>query len=210
MAASATDIALAAIVLGVAALVLLLGHRPSITAATGGKVLAFLSFFLLPVFITWGGTSRHIEHSKSTSFCLSCHTMEPYGQSLRIDSPTHLPAVHFQKRLVARDQACYTCHTTYTMFGDFASKMKGMKHVYVYYLGTIPEKIALYQPYSNRECLHCHEGARSFEEGEDHRDLRADLASGETSCLECHSDRHDVSALAEAPMWTGQEAGGTE
>jgi hypothetical protein len=85
MAASATDIALAAIVLGVAALVLLLGHRPSLTAATGGKVLAFLAFFLLPLFITWGGTSRHIEHSKSTGFCLSCHTMEPYGQSLRID-----------------------------------------------------------------------------------------------------------------------------
>jgi predicted CxxxxCH...CXXCH cytochrome family protein len=88
--------------------------------------------------------------------------------------------------------------------------MKGLKHVYVYYLGTIPEKIALYEPYSNRECLHCHEGARSFEEGEDHKDLRADLASGATSCLECHSDTHDVQGLAEAPMWTGPESGGAQ
>jgi len=39
--------------------------------------------------------------------------------------------------------------------------------VYIYYLGTppAPQNIKLYQPFNNRECLHCHLGARSFEEG---------------------------------------------
>ncbi len=205
-----SELAVAAIFAVLIALVLLLGYRPSLTAATGGKVLAFLSFFLLPALLTWVGTTRHIEHSKTTGFCLSCHTMEPYGRSLRIDSPTHVPAVHYQNHLVPSEEACYTCHTTYTMFGDFSAKLKGMKHVYVYYLGTIPEKIDLYEPYSNRECLHCHDGARSFEDGEDHQDVRAELAAGETSCLECHSDTHDVQALAEAPMWTAPESGGVQ
>ena len=48
--------------------------------------------------------------------------------------------------------------------------MHGLKHVFVHYLGTppTPEAIKLYDAFNNRECLHCHEGARSFEEGAVH------------------------------------------
>jgi cytochrome c-type protein NapC len=184
----------------------LIAFRPSLTDARGGKVLAFLSFFVLPILLTWVGTSVHLEHSKSTSFCLSCHVMEPYGRSLRIDDPSHIPAFHFQNNLAPRDEACFTCHTTYTMFGNVGAKLKGMRHVYIYYLGTVPEKIELYEPFQNRECLHCHNGARSFEEQEFHQDIRAELASNETSCLECHSDIHDIANLAEQPLWS--ETGG--
>jgi nitrate/TMAO reductase-like tetraheme cytochrome c subunit len=201
------DLGLTAIALGLVALILLIGYRPSLTDARGGKVLAFLSFFVMPILVTWVGTSQHIQHSKSTSFCLSCHVMEPYGQSLRIDDPAHIPAVHYQNNLTPRDEACFTCHTTYTMFGDLDAKLTGMKHVYVYYLGTVPEKIQLYQPFRNRECLHCHEGARSFEQQEDHAGMRADLISNGTSCLECHSDTHDVANLGSKPLWTGAETG---
>lgn len=191
-----------ALALGIAALILLIAYRPSLTDARGGKILAFLAFFMMPILLTWVGTSAHIQHSKSTSFCLSCHVMEPYGESLRIDDPSHVPAFHYQNNLTPRDEACYTCHTTYTMFGDVSAKLNGMKHVYVNYIGTIPEKIELYRPYQNRECLHCHEGARSFEEQEDHADLRGEIASNETSCLECHVDIHDVHSLEGKPMWT--------
>ena len=56
------------------------------------------------------------------------------------------------------------------MFGGIKAKLGGLKHIYVYYLGTppSPENIKLYEPYNNRECLHCHAGARSFEEGAVH------------------------------------------
>ncbi len=94
------------------------------------------------------------------------------------------------------------------MFGDFKAKLTGMKHVYIYYLGTVSDPIQLYEPYQNRECLHCHDGSRSFEEQELHVDVRAELASNETSCLECHGDIHDIHALAEKPMWSGPEPGG--
>jgi nitrate/TMAO reductase-like tetraheme cytochrome c subunit len=185
------------------ALILLIVLRPGLTAARGGKVLAFLALFIFPVLAIWLGTSSHIEHSKSTSFCLSCHEMQPYGESLRIDDGDYLPAGHYQNNRVPREDACFTCHTTYTMFGDIQAKLTGLRHVYVHYLGNIPEKIELYSPYSNRECLHCHDGARSFEESQDHIDMRAELASGETSCLDCHAFVHDVTELGNLEMWQG-------
>jgi nitrate/TMAO reductase-like tetraheme cytochrome c subunit len=202
------DAGLTAIGLGLAALILLIAYRPTLTDARGGKVLAFLVFFIMPVLVTWVGTSEQIEHSKTTRFCLSCHVMEPYGRSLHIDDASHIPAFHYQNNLVPRDAACFTCHTTYTMFGDINAKLHGMRHVYINYLGTIPDKIELYNPFQNRECLHCHQGARSFEEQEFHVDIRAELASNETSCLECHSDIHDVAHLSDKKMWT--EKGETE
>jgi hypothetical protein len=65
----------------------------------------------------------------------------------------------FSKSPRPADEACYTCHTNYAMFGGFRAKIHGLKHVFVHSLGTPPppEAIKLYDPYDNRECLHCHE-----------------------------------------------------
>jgi nitrate/TMAO reductase-like tetraheme cytochrome c subunit len=180
--------------------------RPTLAAARGGKMLAFIALFLLPVLATALAAVSHVERSKSTAFCLSCHVMEPYGKSLRVDDKDAVPAAHFQNKRIPRDEACFTCHTTYTMFGDLQAKMRGLHHVQVYYFGTIPKKIKLYDPYNNRECLHCHAGARSFEEKDTHQEVRADLASGKTSCLECHDTIHAVDKVAGAKMW--KETGG--
>ena len=192
---------LVAVVLAAIALIGLLVLRSSLTAVPGGRILAFLAFLVLPVLATAMGLSAHIEHSKSTEFCLSCHVMEPYGRSLRVDDAAWLPAQHFQNNRVPRDRACFTCHTDYTLFGDAKAKLRGLRHVYVYYLGDIPEKIELYEPYNNRECLHCHAGARSFEESDLHKEIRADLGSSNTSCLECHDAAHNVDELEGKPLW---------
>ena len=89
----------------------------------------------------------------------------------------------------------------YTLFGDAKAKLQGLRHVYVHYLGELPAKIALYEPYNNRECLHCHPGARGFEENEFHIEIRAELVANTTSCLECHDAVHAVAKLAELPKW---------
>ena len=153
---------------------------------------------------------RNCEHSKSTKFCLSCHIMEPYGQSLRVDDPTHLAAAHFQNHRVPPDEACYTCHTNYAMFGGMKAKLGGLKHIYVYYLATppAPEDIKLYEPFNNRECLHCHAGARSFEEGAVHTadpDLLPAIKANKLSCLSsgCHETVHDVKTLKKQKFWKG-------
>jgi hypothetical protein len=98
------------------------------------------------------------------------------------------------------------------MFGGVRAKLGGVKHLYVYYLGEppAPEKIKLYEPYNNRECLHCHAGARSFEEGVVHTadpELLPALRANKTSCLSsgCHSTVHDIPGLQDAKFW---KAGG--
>ena len=74
-------------------------------------------------------------------------------------------------------------------------------HLFVNYVTGPPDEIELYQPYRNRECLYCHSSARSFEENDFHVDVRAALALGDVSCLECHAVSHDVNELASLPTW---------
>jgi nitrate/TMAO reductase-like tetraheme cytochrome c subunit len=177
----------------------LLVARPSLTARRGGKIVAFLALFVMPSVALWAGLSVHMEGSKSTRFCLSCHVMEPYGESLLVDESFALPASHFQNRRIDREHACFTCHTTYTMFGDYEAKLKGLKHLYINYLGEIPDKIELYDPFQNRECLHCHAGARTYLEM--HEDDLESLQTDEMSCLDCHDMTHAIEDIETAPRW---------
>jgi cytochrome c-type protein NapC len=180
--------------------------RPSLTTTRGGKQLAFVVLFLLPLTVASLGAEEHMERSKQTYFCLSCHIMEPYGRSLHIDDPTYLPAAHFQNARVPRDQACYTCHTDYVMYGGIRAKIRGLRHVYVQYLGHAVLPLHLYNAYNNRECLHCHAGARSFEDGAVHNadpSVMASIRSNQLSCLSsgCHENIHAVAHLSEMKFW---------
>jgi cytochrome c-type protein NapC len=197
-------IAVTAVLIGV------LVFRPGVTTTPGGKVLAFYVLFLLPLVCVGMGTMYHIDRSKRTEFCLSCHEMEPFGKSLLVDDPAHLAAAHFQNHRVPADEACYTCHTNYAMFGGLRAKMHGLQHVYVHYLRKppAPESIRLYDPYNNRECLHCHAGARSFEEGAVHNaapELLPAVKANRTSCVSssCHAVVHDVATLDKVKFWRG-------
>jgi len=203
--AGMTTIVVAVILVSIV-LIAWLVWRPSITATRGGKILAFVALLIFPGLAGGMGVSEHIQHSKTTNFCLSCHVMESYGKSLHIDDRSFVPAIHFQNHLVPHENACYTCHTDYTMFGDVNAKLRGLKHVYKYYLGTPSNPIKLYTPYNNRECLHCHLGARSFEESEAHTKDPEALAKMKTNQLGCttsgcHNIVHNVGALNEATFW---------
>lgn len=174
--------------------------RPGSLAEPRGRLLAVFVFFLLPILVTWNAFSAHLENSKSTAFCLSCHVMAPNGQSLYFDDPEYLPAAHFQNRRIPRDEACYTCHTSYTMYGDVNSKFRGMRHLLMQIIGP-PEEIHLYEPYQNRECLHCHWGARSFAENPIHSDSLEAFKSNEVSCLVCHTQTHHPPDGQQPAMW---------
>lgn len=199
-----------ALIVLAAILVVLLIARPSVTTTRGGKILAFVSLVILPFLSAAGGVSEHVERSKTTEFCTSCHVMKDYGKSLYVDDPSFLAASHFQNNRVPRNNACYTCHTDYTLYGDFNSKLRGLRHVYVQYLGTTRDTLKLYSPYNNRECLHCHGGARSFEEGATHtlEEGRLDeIKSNRLSCLTsgCHEIAHNVKELNKLQLWKEPE-----
>ena len=192
------------------ALAVLLAFRVELTRVRGGKILAFVVLFIVPVVAVALGFSEHMQRAESTQFCLSCHVMHDFGQSLYVDDPSYIPARHFQNNLVPRDHACYTCHTDYTMFGTAHAKLRGLRHVYIQYLGKIPAPadIKLYTPFNNRECLHCHAGMRAFEEHPKHSktpEMMQQILSNQLSCMtsKCHDTVHDVGSLKDATFWKG-------
>ena len=199
-------VAVLVITLAVAGLVV---FRPGLTAVKGGKILAFFGLFIFPAIAAMLGFESHIERSKQTSFCLSCHIMGPYGKSLYVDDPSFIPAAHFQNARVPRDEACYTCHTDYSLYGGLKSKIRGLHHLYAQYLSTPKQPIKLYHPYNNRECLHCHLGARSFEQGAVHTadpQTMIDIKSNKLSCTSsgCHENVHNISQANHLKYWTPQ------
>ena len=60
---------------------------PSITRQRTGKILAFFPLLVLPTIAGSLGGSLHLEKSKETQFCLSCHVMTEHGRSLYVDDP---------------------------------------------------------------------------------------------------------------------------
>jgi cytochrome c-type protein NapC len=191
-----------------AVLAALVALRADVARARAGRVVAFMALFVFPALAVWGGFSTQMEHAQTTKFCLSCHVMTDFGRTLLIDDPSYLPAVHFQNNRVPRDKACYTCHTDYSMFGGVRAKIRGMRHIYVQYFGTIPApaEIQLYGAYNNRECLHCHDGAREFEALSSHNrspETLGQIKSGQLSCLSsrCHDIVHDVETLPDVTFW---------
>ncbi len=173
--------------------------RPSTTSAPGGRLLAFIGLLMLPVLVVVSATSRHMDVSKRTDYCLSCHEMETHGKSLLVDDEEFVPAAHFQNKRIPRDHACYTCHTEYTMYGDVSSKVRGLRNVITHYFGTAPDTLHLRQKYQNRECLHCHEGGRQFLEAGPHQGpQRMDsLLTDKISCISsgCHDVLHNKGML---------------
>jgi cytochrome c-type protein NapC len=189
-----------------AVLIAIIVFRPSLTSSREGKILAFMAFFVLPILGGSLAASEHIDRSKQTTFCVSCHIMESHGKSLYVDDPNYLAAAHFQNHLVPVDEACYTCHTDYALYGGVQAKLRGLRHIYVEYFGhpPKPEDIKLYTPYNNRECLHCHLGARAFEKVKLHTIVMASLKDNKTSCLTggCHDTVHNVGSLDQVKFWS--------
>jgi mono/diheme cytochrome c family protein len=179
--------------------------RPSITVGATGKILAFVSLCVLPVLCISSGMSFHMQRSQQTSSCISCHSMASHGQSLHLEDPKYIPAQHFQNHFVPPDQACYTCHTDYTIYGPWKSRIDGLRYVYMTYIGTVPKTIHLKGKYSNLQCLHCHAGARDFEEHLAQMPPIGLLTSNRISCLSsgCHDMVHNASEVAQLKMWNG-------
>lgn len=170
-----------------------------------GRLLRLVVVVLLPIAVSGGGVLAGVKRSSETTFCVSCHEMEDYGKSLFVDNPESLPAVHYQQRLISRDQTCYACHADYAMFGDVKAKLNGLQHVWVHYGPGAPEKIELYQPYPNYNCLRCHDDARGFLEVPVHAQHAAELHTGERSCLSCHDVGHDLAGVKAGNFWQAKE-----
>ncbi len=180
--------------------------RPAITAGATGKILAFVGLCILPTLCIGTGLSFHMQRSQQTAYCVSCHSMETHGQSLYVLNSKYIPAQHFQNHLVPPNQACYTCHTDYTMYGPLKDKLKGLRYLYMEYVSTPPKTIRLDGQYSNLQCLHCHTGMRSFDENPTHTAIMGSLKTNRISCISCHDMIHNASEVSHLKMWVDGDA----
>jgi cytochrome c-type protein NapC len=180
---------------------LLLARAGHLLESPWGRLLLLAGIAVLPLAVSTGGLAVGVVKSSHTDFCLSCHEMTPYGQSLFVDSRDSLVALHYQDRLLDRDYACYVCHKDYAMFGDVKTKLNGLRHVWTHYLGEAPERIELFAPYPNGNCLHCHDDSRRYLEVAVHQAMAAELQADERSCLSCHRGAHDHEAVEAGEFW---------
>jgi cytochrome c-type protein NapC len=192
---------IAALVVGVAIALLVARGAPLLASQRWGRLVMLGGLLVLPLLISAANLHAGVTESSQTHFCLSCHEMQRHGMSLFADNRQALAAVHYQNRLIDRDQTCYSCHKDYAMFGDVKAKLNGLRHVWVHYTQPIPAKLALYQPYKSANCLHCHDDARRFAEAPAHKPILSALYSGETSCLGCHRVAHDMDKVDAGQLW---------
>jgi len=175
--------------------ILLVWLRASLHSYTtrGEKLLAIFLLGLLPAAWALAVVCSTMVGMTQVEFCAQCHTMDDYIESLDSSDPDSLPANHVQNNRVKRETACYDCHAVHTTLGAISVKLSGLRHLWVTCFRPPPEEIHLSKPYNTAICLHCHEGAKNFEEAhDDGEDQLQQLHSGELSCLDCHDVAHVV------------------
>jgi hypothetical protein len=81
--------------------------------------------------------------------------------------------------------------------------MAGLTRIYMQYVSTPPNPITIPGGFKYGQWLHCHRGARSFEENPVHAAIRDSLISNQMSCLTsgCHDTAHDVANLSHVKFW---------
>ena len=186
-------------------LAVMLDRRRPRPAALG--LTRVLGLFALPLFLLPMGNFATLETSKRVEFCQSCHTaMDPYVTDMKDPSSSTLAAVHYTNRYIGEGE-CYQCHADYGVFGTAQAKLKGLQHMYHWVTRSETARgerqIALYQPYRNQLCLHCHAGSKRFLEAKDgvHLGMREDFFRHDqetgavyVSCLDCHKPAHPTLA----------------
>jgi nitrate/TMAO reductase-like tetraheme cytochrome c subunit len=161
----------------------------------GKKYIALFVVGIFPFLSVAVVSDLDLERVKKVSFCEKCHTMKPYIDIVKGTDLEPLSTMHYQNNWVKQESACYECHTSYTMFGPVLAKLKGLRHMYVYYVEGGNAKPKLYEKYDSRECLRCHGPSRRYLKMKKHTKdatLLKDLQDGKRTCIEqeCHPVIH--------------------
>jgi cytochrome c-type protein NapC len=197
--------AISALLTATLAALLLLHHvliRPKLTGATRIRLLLGLGVF--PAATAALNTAEAMERSTTRQFCGSCHVMEQHLRDASDPESTSLASRHGRSAYIGETN-CYRCHADYDgMMGYSLTKLRGMRHVYLYYFGgyrnmpqeTAIRKIAIAKPYPNSNCLQCHSGKLdSFRDVREHTALREELETNHVACASagCHGYSHPFS-----------------
>lgn len=180
-------------------LVVILLRRPPMTGVT--KTWLLLGLGVLPIGTAMAGNVEGFETTKRREFCGSCHVMIPHASDSNDPASQSLAARHGRNKLFG-DENCYACHSDYGMFGTIATKLGGMRHVYLYLTeyrnATLEEAkatIHLIKPFPNASCMQCHSTtAAVWNKVPDHKSSIDDVREGRVSCASvgCHGYAHPM------------------
>jgi hypothetical protein len=203
--AATSSIALVAAVIAAAIVLFYLWRKPAFTLAT--QLWLLFGLGLLPLITAGFGNAAGLHATKQVQFCSSCHVMLAHTADVLDINSQSLAARHGRNASFG-EEACYTCHADYGMFGAVFTKINGMQHVYHYLKTyrhktleeTLPE-LHLYKPFANGNCMQCHSTQnRLWLNIEDHASALADVRSGKVSCASagCHGYAHPFSKAKHA------------
>jgi nitrate/TMAO reductase-like tetraheme cytochrome c subunit len=191
-------VAFGAALAAAAILVAYLAKKPVLTITV--KLWLFLGLGVLPAVAALSSTVAGMERTTHREFCGGCHVMGAHFADATDPKSQSLAARHSRNPFFG-DHSCYVCHADYGMYGYPMTKLGGLRHVYLYYLGgygklTLEEakrEIHLAKPYDNLNCRQCHTTtARGWRDIPDHKSLEKELFSNQVSCASagCHGFAH--------------------
>lgn len=199
--------ALAVVTSAIAAGLLLhyLVRRPALTAGVRLQLLLGLAVF--PFLAAVATTASGLQRTTEREFCGSCHVMGAHLADLSDPQSAGLAARHSHNKLMG-GHPCYTCHANYGMLGYPLTKLKGMSHVYNYYLNgyrlwdldKFLAEVRIAEPFPNQNCQQCHSGSlASFQNVREHLAASDGIAAGTLSCASagCHGVAHPFSKRPE-------------
>lgn len=204
MTGNLTSLQVLSLVAIVASAGMLLGHllrKPPLDLRH--KLWLLLALGVLPAIAAASSTVAGMEATTERRFCGSCHVMTPYVEDAERAGGSSLASRHSVNPFFGK-RSCYVCHANYGMFGYAMTKLSGMRHVYLYYLGgyrqmsleQAREEIHLAHPYQNINCRQCHSTTPTlFRSVPDHKGLSEELEADRVSCVSagCHGYAHPFS-----------------
>ena len=185
-------------VLNLAVLVIAWQHLGRNSSLQGAMGTLFFGLAVLPLVVVFFGYAQGMAGMETVRACGGCHVMAGHVADLRDPASESLAAVHFKNRYIQENQ-CYTCHSDYGLLGTFDAKMDGVRHVVHFLTGTYTLPLKIAHPYSNARCLECHGESQKFLKSSGHpAEIRAQVLSGEVSCLTCHAPAHTPLTVKES------------
>jgi nitrate/TMAO reductase-like tetraheme cytochrome c subunit len=188
-----------------AILIWFLFRRPQLTAQT--RALLLLGFGVFPIGAALITNVADFEHTKTRAFCGSCHVMTPFTDDAGDPESTTLAAIHGRNEHFGGEN-CYTCHQDYGMYGTVATKIGGMRHVWLYYTEfhdmTFEEArphLRIRVPFPNANCMSCHTTTTPlWNEVPEHASLGDATRDGSVSCVSagCHGRPHPFPRASES------------
>ena len=190
-----------ALLTAAAAAAILIRHlvrRPPLDLAH--KVLLLFGLGFLPALSALSSSIAGMTATTNREFCGSCHVMQAHFQNA-IDPKAQSLAARHTRNPYFGEHSCYTCHADYGMYGYALTKLGGLRHVYMYYLGgyrqmpleTAKAEIRLVKPYQNLNCQQCHTTTVAYwKRVPDHAALAREFSENRVSCASvgCHGFAH--------------------